>query len=177
MLGIDEGDAERVEQSRRLISTYEKAIKALRDCGAMRLAINLENKIRKERRRMRGMSNENPEVVLALARQRDEEAAAARKRRRLVYETNEQTLTASKLRRQIAVADIALKQRKQQILDVENLLESKHVMKSFSLEELGKGRSRGGGAVGKKRRFEVLDRPARIGQGLSASQKNDFAWF
>ncbi len=115
--------------------------------------------------------------MLALARQRDEDAAAARKRCRLVDEANEQTLTASKLIRQIAVADVALKQRKQQILDAENLLESKHVMKSFSLEELGKDRSRGGGAAGKKRRFEVLDRLARIDQGLSASQKNDFAWF
>ncbi len=50
-------------------------------------------------------------------------------------------------------------------------------MKTFSLEELGRGRKLGGGKAGRKVRFEVLDRLARIGQGLSAAQKNDFVWW
>ena len=50
-------------------------------------------------------------------------------------------------------------------------------MKTFSLEGLGHGRSRGGGAAGKKARLEVLDRLSRVGQGLSGAQKNDFGWW
>ena len=50
-------------------------------------------------------------------------------------------------------------------------------MKTFTLEDLGHGRSRGGGAAGRKRRLEVLDRLSRVGQGLSGAQKNDFGWW
>ena len=57
------------------------------------------------------------------------------------------------------------------------MLETKHAVKQFSLEDLGKGRSRGGGVAAKKRRWEVLDRLARLGQGLSPEQRNDFSWF
>ena len=35
----------------------------------------------------------------------------------------------------------------------------------------------GGGGLARKRRFEVLDRMARSGAGLSVHQKNDWAWF
>ena len=50
-------------------------------------------------------------------------------------------------------------------------------MNTFSLEDLGHGRSRGGGAAGRKRRHKVLDRLARLGQGLSPAQRNDFSWW
>ena len=39
------------------------------------------------------------------------------------------------------------------------------------------GQKRVGGAAAKKNRLEVLDRLARLGQGLSPAQKNDFKWF
>ena len=57
------------------------------------------------------------------------------------------------------------------------MLETKHAIKQFSLEDLGKGRGRGGGAAAKKRRWGVLDRLARLGQGLSPGQRNDFSRF
>ena len=58
------------------------------------------------------------------------------------------------------------------------MLEAKHSIKQYSLEDLGKGgRTRGGGVAAKKRRWEVLDRLARLGQGLSPAQRNDFSWF
>ena len=56
-------------------------------------------------------------------------------------------------------------------------METKHAIKQLSLEDLGKGRSRGGGVAAKKRRWEVLDRLASLGQGLSPEQRNDFSWF
>ena len=57
------------------------------------------------------------------------------------------------------------------------MLETKYAVKQYSLGDLGKGRSRGGKSCAKKRRLEMLDRLARLGQGLSAAQRNDFSWF
>ena len=70
-----------------------------------------------------------------------------------------------------------MKKRKQEILEAESLLEMKHAMKTFPLEELGHGRPRGGGRSGKKRRHEVLDRLVRSCGGLSLAQRNDFSWW
>ena len=53
----------------------------------------------------------------------------------------------------------------------------KHAFKTFSPEMLGHGHAKGAGAAGRKRRHEVLDRMAHTGTGLSAGQKNDWAWF
>ena len=62
-------------------------------------------------------------------------------------------------------------------MDVEQALEAKRACKAFSLSELGEGRPRGGGAAGAKTRHQVLDRLARLGEGISPSQRNDYAWF
>ena len=124
------------------------------------------------------MSKEDPGVLLALARQRDIEHAKERERRRLIDEANARTLTAVRLKQEIEESNELLKKRKAAVAEAENILETKHAVKSYSLEDLGKGRSRCGGAQGKKKRFEVLDRIARsCGQGLSPAQKNDHAWW
>ena len=62
-------------------------------------------------------------------------------------------------------------------MHAEIVLEEKYAIKTYSLEDLGQGRSRGGGAAARKRRLEVLDRLARLGQGLSPAQRNDFSWW
>ena len=115
--------------------------------------------------------------MLALARQRDEEDARGRKRRRAIADANAQTLNAAKLRSSIKDANSTLKRRRAAIMDAESVLEMKHSTKTFSLEYLGHSRSRGGGAAGKKKRCEVLDRLSRLGQGLSGAQRNDFGWW
>ena len=50
-------------------------------------------------------------------------------------------------------------------------------MKIFTPDAWGQGHKIARGAKGKQRRFEVLDRLARIKAGLSAGQKNDWQWF
>ena len=62
-------------------------------------------------------------------------------------------------------------------MHLEGVVEAKHAIKTYSLEDLGQGRSRGGGAIARKRRLEVLDRLARLGRGLSPAQRNDFSWW
>ena len=58
------------------------------------------------------------------------------------------------------------------------MLEAKHVSKQFSVEDVGKGaKMKRCLDAAKKRRWEVLDRLARLGQGLSPAQRNDFGWF
>ena len=50
-------------------------------------------------------------------------------------------------------------------------------MKNVSVDSMGDGKPRGGGAKAQKVRHGVLDRFSMLGTGLSAPQKNDFAWF
>ena len=49
-------------------------------------------------------------------------------------------------------------------------------MKTFTEEYLGQGCPKAGGVKVKNRRFEVLDRLARISTGLSPGQRNDWPW-
>ena len=136
------------EKSQQLIATYESAIISLKDAGAMRSVVNLENEIKTEKRRMRAFSREDPEVLLALAQRRDHEEAQERQRQQTIAVANARTLTAAKLRQEIKDNQEILKKRKREILGAECLLEMKHAMKTYSLVDLGDGRSCGGKASG-----------------------------
>ena len=70
-----------------------------------------------------------------------------------------------------------LNKKRQEIIDLESLAECKHALKTFTPEFLGEGKKDNGGAKCRDRRFEVLDRLAKLGSGLTPQQKNDFAWF
>lgn len=63
------------------------------------------------------------------------------------------------------------------VADLENVLEARHAMKTFTPGVLGQGKKKAGGAKGQRARFDVLDRLAHLGVGLSPGQKNDWAWF
>ena len=95
----------------------------------------------------------------------------------MLQEEKKRALTAAQPNQEAKAATALLKKRKREIEDAEAVLETKHAIKQYSLEDLGKGRSRGGGAAAKKNRWEVLDRLARLGQGLSPAQGDDFKWF
>ena len=99
---------------------------------------------------MRAFGREDPEVLLALAQRRDHEEAQERQRQQTIAVANARTLTAAKLRQEIKDNQEILKKRKREILDAECLLEMKHAMKTYSLVDLGDGRSCGGKARGKK---------------------------
>ena len=92
-------------------------------------------------------------------------------------EDKKRALTAAKNYEEAKATNERLKKRKQELAHLEDVLEAKHAIKTFSLEDLGKGRSRGGAAVARKRRLHVLDRLARLGQGLSPAQRDEFIWW
>ena len=51
------------------------------------------------------------------------------------------------------------------------------MLSKLTLCRQGDGTENGGGYKGRVLRWEVLDRLARIGAGLSDGQKNDWTWF
>ena len=171
------GDAERLAASANLISTFQGAMESLKGVGAQKAVANLSNEIRKEHRRMRAIGRDDPNVLLALAQQRDAENARAREQRWRLEEEKKRLLTAAEINKQVKDANDQLRKRKQDLMLAESTLETKWAIKTFSLEDLGHGRSRGGGLAAQKRRFEVLDRLGRLGQGLSPPQRNDFRWW
>ena len=176
LVATDPATAEKLTKSQQLIATYESAIISLKDAGAMRSVVNLENEIKKEKRRMRAFSREDPEVLLALAQRRDHEEAQERQRQQTIAVANARTLTAAKLRQEIKDNQEILKKRKREILDAECLLEMKHAMKTYSLVDLGDGRSCGGKASGKNGTRFSTDCSA-VAVDYRQRKKNDFAWW
>ena len=81
-----------------------------------------------------------------------------------MQEDKKRALTAAKLNEEAKAAEARLKKRKREIEHAENVLETKHAVKQFSLEGLGKGaKLKRCLDAAKKRRWEVLDRPPRLG--------------
>ena len=87
---------------------------------------------------------------------------------------NRQSLSATKAHVQVAREILCGKKRA--LFETELALEAKRAVKAFSLYELGEGRTRSGGAEGKRNRAQVLDRLVRLGHGISPAQRNDYAW-
>jgi len=169
--------ADEIHASEMLLDTFDQAIVSLRAVGAMSAVANLENEMRKERRRQRALGKEDAAVAVALARKRDAADLEAQRQRRMLADANAKTLTAQKLQKELGEATALLKKRKAELQDMENIAESKHTVRRFSVESLGQGQAKGGGVAARKKRFEVLDRLARLGSGLSVGQKNDWLWF
>ena len=94
----------------------------------------------------------------------------------MVDDANARTLSRTKLQKQIKDANAKLRATKQAIVDAEAVLEARYAARTFAVEDLG-ANGRSGGQAAKKQRCELLERLARLGQGLSAPQRNDFAWF
>ena len=126
---------------------------------------------------MRQISQVNAGAQIALTHDRDAEAAEERRRLRLLAELrgNRQSLSATKATLQ--EASEILRGKRRALFETELALEAKRAVKALSLYELGEGRTRSGGAEGKRNRGQVLDRLVRLGQGISAAQRNDYAWF
>ena len=61
-------------------------------------------------------------------------------------------------------------------MSLEGVLESKHARKRYTPESLGQGKAGGGKAADRNLRYEVLERIASLGTGLTPAQSNDWKW-
>ena len=168
-------ETEEIERSDNLISGLQLAIESLRELGALAPAVALENEIRKEERRRRAICKENPAVMEAMRLQREYEARQEIERARMLKDANAKLLADRK--RELEDVEKKVRKRKAEIADMESLAATRSAVKRYSPEHLGQASRSGGGAACRKTRFEVLDRIAKLGAGLSTPQKNDWQWF
>ena len=138
-LSLSEAQADRHNQSQRLIESYKEAGRILKECGALPSVIHIQNEIRKELRRQRAAASEHPAVADALLRQRDAEQSDVRKRRRLVAEANERATAQANATVSLNKTKAEVERKKQELIHLENLIEAQHTMKLFTLEMLGQG--------------------------------------
>ena len=176
-LALRDAETELLCDSEELLGGYRQALGILQDVGAVSAVANLQNEIRKTQRRQRAMCKESTAVAVALCRRRDAEHAVLEDQRRAVEQQNRARCNAAKLQKQIADANKTLQAKRDEIAAQETLLEAKHMVKTFTPEQLGHGNKKGHGAQGRKRRFEVLDRLARVGSRLSPAQVNNWTYF
>ena len=131
----------------------------------------LEMELYKSQRSERELLRTEPAVAEAFLRQRRAESRAATDMTHLAAAQNDLRRQAAKALADKDVVVAEVKKQKRLHQELESLQESKHAMKTFTPDALGQGHKIAGGAKGKQRRFEVLDRLARIKAGLSAGQK------
>ena len=145
--------------------------------GSLRGVQVLEQELAKERRRLRALSKEAPAVAEAFLRFRTVEERDALAEQRLFEQRKEKKRQAAQAIADRDAAVAALKRIKKPISEKEAIKACMHAVKTYTLESLGDGTENGGGGKGKRLRWEVLDRMARLKAGLSDGQKNDWAWF
>ena len=170
-------EATEYHRSQALLDTLNQAANSLREVGDVAAAVMLDNHARAEKRRQRAKATESPAVAEALARHRDAEMQKEYAAQRAAAALNRKRQAAHDLQKRLSDAKSELKKKKEQLVEADKLAACKHNLKTFSSDQLGQGSETGGGAAGRKKRAEVLDRVARLGSGLSASQQNDWEWF
>ena len=174
---LSEAAASGLGESEYLVRSLQQAAEVLREAGCVQVVQQIENEVRKEERRQRIAAAEDPAVAGALRQLKANQASMERQRRLAVDDANRREKELAKLRQQHQQTQEALRKRKLEIMAAEGILETKHAMKRFSPEMLGQGKPRSGGLKAQKNRWEVLDRLAQMGSGLSPAQRNDWRWF
>ena len=174
---LSASQADRVHHARATISALESTIDGLRAIGNVRGVQVIGAELAKERRRARQLVKESPAVADAFLRLRRAEEHERLDGMRIAEEHKQRKRDATKAiaDRDAAVAE--LRETRRKIHEMEGVAACRYNIKTFTLEALGEGSGNAGGAKARKNRLEVLDRLARVRAGLSAGQKNDWAWF
>ena len=174
---LSEAAASGLGESEYLVRSLQQAAEIVREAGCVQVVQQIENEVRKEERRQRIAAAEDPAVAGALRQLKANQASMERQRRLAVDDANRREKELAKVRKDYQQTQELLRKRKKEIIAADGILEEKNAPKRISLEMLGQGKPRSGGALARKHRFEVLDRLAQQGSGLSPAQRNDFSWF
>ena len=170
------GDAN-VELVMDTIHELQGHLEGLRAIGCTRGVQCLEAELQKANRKLRNMTEANASVLNTFNSLRRAEELRRLEQERATAERKDRWRDAQ---RAIAVEKEATKQlqvKRQKLQELESVYACKHAIKNFPLDELGKGSPNAGGVKGRRNRWEVLDRLARLQAGLSPGQRNDWQWF
>ena len=100
-------------------------------------------------------------------------AADERRHRLALRDFNRREREDAAMQKAAGEAKAKLIKRKQDLMSLEGVLESKHALKRYTPESLGQGKTRGGKAAERNLRYEVLERIASSRTGLTPAQKDD----
>ena len=171
------GANQEVKQTMDAIHAIQGHLEGLRHIGCVRGVQALEYELTKAKRKLRNITQETESVQTEFTRLRRAEELRRAESDRQLAERKERWLEAERTLAAAKAASKELQVKRQKLVELESTTACKHAVKSFRLEDLGKGANNAGGAKGKKNRSEVLDRLARLNAGLSAGQRNDWQWF
>ena len=169
--------ADFVSKSDSLLSSLQAASDILQEAGAMSVVASLHYAMTKEKRKRRAAASEDPDLAMALARRLDAADSLEWGQRARAAELNDQEAKARALKRELEDKKRLLQKRAEQVQAATQALEDVTTRKCYSVECLGQGQARSGGAAARKLRVQVLDRLAVVGPGLSPEQRNDWSWF
>jgi hypothetical protein len=169
--------ADAVERMQFTVIGLEASLENLLRIGHLNGVSAIEHQLKREKRKIREFTAESPAVAEAFLHQRTAEDREFIKRKRLAAEHNQRLCVIRKgnAEHDAAVADTA--KLKKSLQDMEHIRASRFAIKSYTPDSLGDGSEKAGGPKCRNRRWEVLDRVARLGAGLSAGQSNDWQWF
>ena len=176
-ISLSSVEADRLHAEEEQLSIMRRASDELKKCGAIKGVLDLEKEMRKIARRQRHRGLEDPAVAGALLRLQDAAAAEKRKHEALVRAEHQKERAAAAIKKQLTDAKLELKRKKNEVLDMESLLECRSAVKRYTPEMLGPMSTKAAKTQSRKLRLEILDRLARLGTGLSAAQRNDWEWF
>jgi hypothetical protein len=174
---LSTSQADAVHQVKTTVAALESHIEGLRAIGSVRGVQCIEQELAKERRKMRNLARDSPAVADAFSRLRRAECQERLMAQRIDAERSSRKREAATALRDRDTAVAELRETKRKIQELESVGACRHAIKTFTLEALGEGSANAGGAKARKNRFEVLDRIARTGAGLSPGQANDWPWF
>lgn len=178
-LTLSPSEADRLQSMSSSLESLQEARNVLHDGNQCGLVVLLDNAIHNEKRRLRQIDGVDPKVAKAMRARRAAEQSALNEERRAHRSIVDEKARARRCKDDTALAQEALKKANQAAKDAAIISESHTALKNFTLEELGADHKKknAGGAAGRKARHALLERLGKYGSGLSAEQRNDWAWF
>lgn len=169
--------AELVHNGQVQVVAFEETLDMLKAVGAVRAMQCVQRELTKHKRTLRNLSQGSTSVANAFLQLRRAHDLEWMEKQQCLADQKDREVAMTKAieARDAAIAET--KKRKREIVDYENMKTALHAMKQFPLSCLGAGKDNAGGVQARNKRFEVLDRLAKLGQGLSPEQRNDWQWF
>ena len=170
-------EADELYKSKATQVALQGHIDGLRCIGEVRIVQVLEERLAKEKRKQRAFVKASPAVAESFQRLRRAEEEEKALQLQLADQQRARKRDAAKAIADKDAAVAELRNANKQLKALENLSACRYAIKTFTPQALGQGARNAGGLKARKNRWDVMDRLARLGAGLSPGQRNDWAWF